>query len=106
MDGNYSFLLNPGEYSVEKFDTSFSQNTLKAKIGKVIGTIGKINATGLGFPAAIIAALGGAGSLAVMGTTAVGLLAGAGLWWLGNKLAGGETGDFSEPESGMSTITP
>ena len=42
----------------------------------------------------------------MIGTTAAGLLAGAGLWWLGNKLAGEETGDFSEPEAGMTTITP
>ncbi len=79
---------------------------VKEKIGKIIGTIGKINATGLGIPGAIIAGLAGAGSLAMIGTTAVGLIAGAGLWWLGNKLAGEETGDFSEPEAGMTTITP
>ena len=79
---------------------------VKEKIGKIIGTIGKINATGLGIPGAIIAGLAGAGSLAMIGTTAVGLLAGAGLWWLGNKLAGQETGDFSEKEAGMTTITP
>jgi hypothetical protein len=99
--------FGPGEYSYEYFDTeSTPKNNLTAKIGKVVGTIGKINAMSLGIPAAILAGLAGAGSLAMIGTTAVSLLAGAGLWWLGNKLSGGETGDFSEPESDMTTITP
>jgi len=60
-----------------------------AKIGKVVGMIGKINATALGVPGALIAIAAGAPALAAIGVTAAGILAGAALWWLGNKLSDG-----------------
>jgi hypothetical protein len=84
---SFDAVLNKAEDIASTLEEADSDTA--AKIGKIVGMVGKFNAMSFGIPGALVALAAGAPALTAIGVTGAGLLAGAALWWLGNKLSGG-----------------
>jgi hypothetical protein len=88
------------KYQLSNFEKSDTENNTKWErpkllkaVGDIVAGIGSINSALVGIPGALlIAALtGGAGIGGQLGTLAVSAVAGAILWWLGDKISGEES---------------
>lgn len=87
------YQLSNFEKSNTEDDTKWERPKLVKAVGDVVSEIGQINSALVGVPGALlIAALtGGAGIGGMLGSLAVSAVAGAILWWLGDKITGEES---------------